>query len=288
MIYRITHTLKYLTGLDYAGRNFAVFPDDTMVVSYPRSGNTWTRFLIANLLHPSKDVSFLNIESLIPDTTTISSLRLKRIPRPRVIKTHEYFDHRYPKVVYIVRDPRDVVLSCHNFQRKYRQIPDAYPLEQYVDDFLMGRSTERAWGTWGENVGSWLSSRSGHPSFLLVRFEDMLQHPHEELKRLGDFLGVAATVEILEQVIRRSSADSMRELEKKQQDQWVGARKHRKDIPFVGSARAGGWKAKLPERGVAKIEAAWGHLMLALGYDLVTMAAPDRRQALPQTAALAR
>jgi hypothetical protein len=275
MIYRITSILKQLMGMDYAGRNFAVFPDDTMVVSYPRSGNTWTRFLIANLLHPSTEIGFVNVEKLVPDNTTISTLALKRTPRPRVIKTHEYFDHRYPKVVYIVRDPRDVVLSCYNFQRKYRQIPDAYPLEQYVDDFLQGRSTERAWGTWGENVGSWLSTRSGQPSFLLIRFEDMLERPQEELTRLGEFLGVAVTPEILERAISRSSAENMREIEKKQQDSWVGAKNHRKDIPFVGSAKAGGWKTKLPEDCVRKIESAWGNLMISLGYELATEASDE-------------
>ncbi len=270
MLYGIQHVAKYLLGKDLAGRNFLVYPDDTMVVSYPRSGNTWTRFLIANLLHPEAEANFLNVEVMVPDTTTISSRALKRTPRPRVIKTHEYFDHRYPRVVYIVRDPRDVVLSCYNFQRKYRQIADDYPLEQYVEDFLAGRSTERAWGTWGENVASWISTRAGDPSFLLVRFEDMLQSPTEELKRVGDFLGVPTTPAILEQSVTRSSADRMRELEKQQQDQWVGSRTHRKDIPFVGSAKAGGWKSKLPENGVRRIETAWGNLMIPLGYELAT------------------
>src|SRR5438309_6216795 len=44
-----------------------------------------------------------------------------------LIKTHQYFDPRYRKVIYIVRDPRDVALSYHQFQRKYRQIEDSYP-----------------------------------------------------------------------------------------------------------------------------------------------------------------
>ena len=270
MIYGIQHVAKYLLGKDLAGRNFLVYPDDTMIVSYPRSGNTWTRFLIANLLHPEMEANFLNVEVMVPDTTTISSRALKRTPRPRVIKTHEYFDHRYPRVVYIVRDPRDVVLSCYNFQRKYRQIADAYPLDNYVEDFLAGRSTERAWGTWGENVASWISTRGSDPNFLLVRFEDMLANPVEELKRVGDFLRVPTTPAILEQAVSRSSADRMREIEKQQQDQWVGSKTHRKDIPFVGSAKAGGWKSKLPEDGVRRIEMAWGGLMVSLGYELVT------------------
>ena len=98
-------------------------PDDTFIVSYPRSGNTWTRFLVANLLFADRPVTFANIEELVPDAEAQSSLYMKRVPSPRVIKSHEYFDHRYPKMLYIVRDPRDVVLSYYNFSRKYRQIP---------------------------------------------------------------------------------------------------------------------------------------------------------------------
>ncbi len=272
MIYGLTYIARYAFGLDQAGRQFPIFPDDTMLVSYPRSGNTWTRFLIANLLHPAEDVDFLKVERLVPDTTTISSRSLKRTPRPRVIKTHEYFDPLYPRVVYIVRDPRDVVLSCYNFQRKYRQIADNYALEQYVDDFLEGRATERAWGTWGENVASWLSTRRNHKSFLLVQFAGLLKDTHSELRRVGEFLGVPVSDDIVERAVSRSSADRMRELEQQQQDRWVGAKKHRKDIPFVGSAKAGGWRAKLPAECVEKIEAAWGHIMRELDYELTTCA----------------
>lgn len=285
MIYGIKYIAQYLTGRDIAGRNFRVFPDDTMIVSYPRSGNTWTRFLIANLLHPSDEVDFLNIERLIPDTSSISSRALKRIARPRVIKTHEYFDHRYPKVIYIVRDPRDVVLSYYNFQRKYRQIDDTYPLEKYVDDFVEGRLISRSWGTWAENVGTWIAARSKTPNFVLVRFEDLVEETNRELARLGTFLGVTVTKELLERAIARSSAEHMRELEKKQQDRWVATKKHRKDIPFVGSARPGSWKTKLPPDCVARIENAWGPLMASLNYELVTdslVVGGSRLQAISQ------
>jgi hypothetical protein len=102
MLYGIKVVLKYLLGTDTAERNLAVYSDDTFVVSYPRSGNTWTRFLIANLVFPSENVSFLNIERPIPDTSSQSNRALKRIPRPRIIKSHQYFDPRYRRVLYIV------------------------------------------------------------------------------------------------------------------------------------------------------------------------------------------
>ena len=168
MIYGIKKVLGYFLGTDRAERNFRVYPDDTFVVSYPRSGNTWTRFLIANLLHPDLNVSFTNIEKLIPDTSSQSNRALRSTPRPRIIKTHEYFDHRYPKLIYIVRDPRDVALSYYDFQRKYMQIGDDYPLEQYVGDFVNGRLISADWGTWSENVSSWIFTRGNSPTFLLI------------------------------------------------------------------------------------------------------------------------
>ncbi len=89
MIYGIRSVLGYLLGTDKAERNFAVYPDDTFLVSYPRSGNTWTRFLIANLMYPAECVTFANIERLIPDTASQSNRALKRTSRPRIIKTHQ-------------------------------------------------------------------------------------------------------------------------------------------------------------------------------------------------------
>ena len=160
MIYGLKKIWRYTLGRTFAGRSLAVRPDDIFIVSYPRSGNTWTRFLIANFLFPSEDVSFANIERLIPDAEAQSSRYMKRAPSPRIIKSHEYFDHRYRKVVYIVRDPRDIALSYYNFQRKYRQIGDDYPLASYVSDFVAGRLSSADWGTWAENRSVGWSGRT--------------------------------------------------------------------------------------------------------------------------------
>jgi Sulfotransferase domain len=268
MIYGIKTVVKYLLGIDLAGRNFAVYPDDTFVVSYPRSGNTWTRFLIANLVHADKDVSFANIEKLIPDTSSQSSRAVKSTPRPRIIKTHEYFDHRYPKIIYIVRDPRDVVLSYYDFQRKYMQIDDQYPLERYVDDFVNGKLISISWGTWSENVGSWMCTRGKRDNFLLLRYEDMMRDTARELARVAGFLDIPPDADRLQRAIERSSADRMRALEKLQEDKWVATKNRRKDIPFVRVAKSGGWRTDLPASCAQQIETAWGDLMTTLGYEI--------------------
>jgi hypothetical protein len=270
MIYGIRVVLNYLLGRDKAERNFAVFPDDTFVVSYPRSGNTWTRFLVANLVYPNENVSFTNIERLIPDTSSQSNRALKRTPRPRIIKTHQYFDHRYRKMIYIVRDPRDVALSMYDFQRKYRQIPDDYPLQTSVDNFVSGNLISADWGTWEENVASWVYTRGKSSGFLLLRYEDMIADTARELTRIADHLGIDATAERLQSVIERCSAGRMREMERREENQWVATKKYRKDIPFVRVAKAGGWQTNLPQSCVAEIESSWGEIMVRLGYELST------------------
>jgi len=270
MIYGIKHILKYGLGRDIAGRTLAVRRDDTFIVSYPRSGNTWTRFLVANLLHPQEAVTFANIERLVPDTEAQSSRYMQGIPSPRTIKSHSYFDPRYPRVIYIVRDPRDVALSYYDFSRKYRHIEDSYPLERYIGDFVAGRLISAGWGTWGENVASWAFARGARPGFLLLRYEDMKVRPEQQLARLAQFLGIETSPERLQTTLERSSADRMREMEKTQGKDWVSTKDKRSDIPFIRSASAGGWKNKLRPESVAEIESAWGNIMAQLGYELVT------------------
>ncbi|MCU1272466.1 MAG: hypothetical protein JWN74_3760 [Acidobacteriaceae bacterium] len=281
MIYGIKTVLKYLLGRDIADRDVAVYPDDTFVVSYPRSGNTWTRFLIANLLHPEIEVGFANIDSLVPDTAALSSRTLKRVPRPRVLKSHQYFAPRYPKVLYIVRDPRDVAFSYYQFHRKYGFVKDNHPIEEFVADFVGGRLISADWGTWAENVASWFYARGQNRGFLLVRYEDLKRDTKRELGRISDFLGVDPSPDLLLRAIAQSSAERMRELEQKQQHQWIGTKKHRKDIPFVGEASAGLWDKKLPASSVSLIEAAWGELMVTLGYELSVHASDSVKRTVP-------
>jgi len=286
VIYGIKRVARYLLGTDVAGRALAVYPDDTFIVSYPRSGNTWTRFLVASLVRPAEPVSFANIERIIPDAEAQSSRYLKRIPRPRVIKSHQYFDPRFKKVIYVVRDPRDVALSYYDFQRKYRQIEDSYPTPRYIRDFVAGRLGTGDWGTWAENVGSWLGARDGQPGFLLLRYEDLISETARELARVADFLDIEVTPGLLATTIERGSAHRMRQLERNQASQWVSTKDKRPDIPFIRTASSGGWKKLLLPESASEIESAWGPLMRRLGYELLTGRSERSQPESPEAARL--
>ncbi len=265
MIQKLIRGTQLALGLHHPGRNLEVWPDDVFILSFPKSGNTWTRFLIANLLHPEESVNFGNIDRLIPELEGLTKRQLERVPRPRIMKSHAYFDARFQKVIYIVRDPRDVVVSQFHYYRKRRRIGDDYSIEQFVTRFVAGATSD--YGSWSDNVASWLATRQNSPNFLLLRYEDMLARTGEELTRVASFLGVRATPDLLAQAVERCSADQMRKLEGTNATAMV-TKDMRQDIPFVRAAKSGGWRTELPEPAVAQIEAQWGHLMTYLGYEL--------------------
>jgi len=267
MLKRIIAGTKRAFGLKPPGRNLTVFPNDAFLVSYPKSGNTWARFLIANLLRPQDSVGFSNIHDIIPGIDVVPHRDMLRVPRPRIIKSHQYFDPRYQRVVYIIRDPRDVALSEYHAQRKSKRISDQHPIEEFVRGFLAGESCD--YGSWGEHATSWLSTRYGQPGFLLVRYEDMLQDTARELSRMASFLGLHPSSELIGQAVSRSRADKMRKLEKSQAADFNATKDTRQDILFVRSAKAGGWHSELPETCILQIEQAWGHVIRWLGYELV-------------------
>lgn len=292
---KLLYSFNYLLERDISGRAFAVLPDDIFLVSYPKSGNTWTRFLLGNLMNPDERITFANVERRVPDIYARSKQSLKRIPRPRVIKSHECFDPRYRRVIYIVRDPRDVAVSCYHYDRKGRNIPDDFPVHTYVTtrfmktDEYFGTWGEHAgsWlvnsknifqlsrlkggflgtpGSWGENVMSWLGARGHDRQFLLVRYEDLLDDTHREMTRIAEFLELNASADRISRAVELSSADNMRKLEARDSNEWVTTKNSRKDIGFVRAAKSGEWKKTLPGESVTLIEEAWGPVMQLLGY----------------------
>ena len=253
-----------------AGRRMTVFPTDLFIVSYPKSGNTWTRFLLGNLIYQDEPLTFANIEERIPSIYLFSDRQLLRLPRK--FKSHDCFDPRYKNVIYIVRDPRDVAVSAYHYSIKVKILPDTCPIEDFVPMFMSGEFgsgllSSPTWGSWYDNAASWLALRHNR-KFLLLRYEDMLDDPERELLKVAEFLNIEVTHEKLSRAVELSSAERMRKLEKAQSKDWKLTSSTRADKPFVRKARWGSWKSELPTRSVAEIEKAWGDLMIELGYEL--------------------
>jgi len=175
--------------------------------------------------------------------------------------------------MYIVRDPRDVVLAEYHFGIKQRLHDESYPLADYIPRFLAG-NTGHAYGSWFEHLASWYSTRRDDPKFLLVKYESLHSQTAIELARIADFLGVPSDPSRLAFAIQQSDAKRLQVLEKKQAHLFSSTKEIRLDLPYIRVAKAGGWRVNLPREHVASIESAWGDLMEEMGYEL-TVAAPS-------------
>jgi hypothetical protein len=276
--------LRYLGAWDTPGRRLVVRPDDVFLVSYPKSGNTWVRLLAANLTHPTEAVSLLGADRIVPNVDGQSRKYFEQMSRPRIIKSHYPFCQTYKRVIYVVRDPRDVAVSQYHFQIKRRVLEEESPIDEFIPKFITGEVC--GYGSWGENVASWLGARLGDPNFLLVRYEDLLRQTLSEVERIATHLSLASTPELLTLAVERSSAKRMREMEKQEGTLWASTKNTRQDLSFVRSASDRQWCSKLSRESVARIEEAWGELMDVLGYQLAVAEnfaeSTERTQETPQ------
>lgn len=92
--------------------------DDIFVVSYPRSGNTWTRYILAYLkAGTAKQLTATDVGNLTP-TVYANIPQANSAISPRFIKTHEPLLHLYPRSLFIHRDPRESLVSYWHFARR--------------------------------------------------------------------------------------------------------------------------------------------------------------------------
>jgi len=282
MMIRLAYLANYFLQRDIAGRALYKLPDDILVVAYPSSGGQWLRRLIANLLDPSSPVTEANVMSRLPDLYHLSRRGFAKMNRPRIIFGHECFDAEYAKVIYLVRDPRDVAVALYEQRRQGGSIDHALSLEQFVPGFLTktdeyeggwaeefsgaikanqgfayrSRLKDEFLGTpasWGENVMSWMGARGRDPNaMLLLRYEDLVRDPQAEMRKIADFLRLDGSRQRIQPALEAAKAQTT------PQD-------------------PGKWSTTLPQTAVEAIESVWGPVMTTMGYALQVQAVEEYR-----------
>jgi len=182
------------------------------------------------------------------------------------------------KVIHIVRDGRDVAVSQNH--HGWNQAEDQGGNSKITPDQLAKREAYRkdpqkllhtgegifpnGWlrgfgGRWSTRVGKTVKDGPAllGANYGEVKYEDLLEKPKEEVKRLLEFLGADAS----EQTVRRCvSAASFERL--------AGGRERGQEAAsFFRKGIAGDWKNVFTEQDKRVFKAAAGDLLIELGYE---------------------
>jgi hypothetical protein len=223
------------------------------------------RFILANLNNPNLTVDFSNIEKLVPDPY-ISRVPPQSGKYGAFCKSHSVFTPLMKKVIYIVRDPRDVCVSYYKHQQRVLGATFDLSIEEFVEAFVSGEID--GYGTWAENVNSWMACRGHGENFCVIRYENLrkldLHQSYELLKKMLPELGYKDFSE----AYKKSSFDNMQRHEKNSADQWKIRKREKGRGLFVRKGHSGEWHNFLSEICISKIESAFRTTMLELGYNL--------------------
>ena len=189
------------------------------LASYPKSGNTLVRSLLASyfftrdgicnfeiikniLQFPEVKLFIKNGINYKDEMETIRNYikvqeTINKKDSVQFLKTHSYLfnieNNPFTNlenslgVVYVVRDPRNVLISAAN----HNQISHEKTLEQLVHGSVMGKNdgeTTRVYtGNWASNYKSWKSFESAS-KYLLIKYEDLIFDKEKTFLKILEFI----------------------------------------------------------------------------------------------------
>ncbi len=272
------------------------------LASYPKSGNTWVRLLLGNLLGLQEDenagdgflrtlgisssremferlvglntfeLSDAEIDRLRPATYRLMAERAKQAV---FIKAHDAFrvapggEPLFPGdcsrgVIYIVRNPLDVAISFAHHRGD--RTPDEIVKNMNDPDYwLAGGSSEQLRQVlfdWSSHYRSW--TEQGSIRALVVRYEDLSSDTAAQLRRIVAFCGIeeARFVRSIEDAVEASRFER---LQQKEAERGFAERSPKAER-FFRSGRIGEGREKLPHELQRQLIAQHGDVMRELGY----------------------
>ncbi len=191
------------------------------LASYPKSGNTWLRFLIHTYFH-GPVVHSKEVEAFIPGLHR-AGFSLPHNREWSCVKTHFRYTGVHPHLdmtagfVYLIRHPADVLRSSVNYI--YFNETNLPPLSVVVKHCIThlgyARWRELGMGSWPEHVLSWQHAAKHYPHVFL-RFEDLKRDPAAQLRKVVELLGETPDEGRIAQAIENSSFEVMKQREERE------------------------------------------------------------------------
>ncbi|MFW5974638.1 MAG: sulfotransferase domain-containing protein [Bacteroidota bacterium] len=186
---------------------------DAFIVSYPKCGRTWLRVMLAKYVQEA-----FNIPDFTPGDCKkrydILNVRFSHdqgnwVPAPiHASKIHtpstKFYD--YP-LVFVVRDPRDVLVSSYMHLR-YREKLYKGSISEFIRDKHVGiEKIVNFFNVWAQILDQ-------HSRCLCVSYEDMQKAPSEQFENILRTIGITdIDLDALRKAVSFSSFENMKRME---------------------------------------------------------------------------
>jgi len=267
------------------------------LASYPKSGNTWLRSFLVNYINKRTSNFDLNLVEQIQkfpdpkffDEFNVNLNKFSEIVKNWInmqelinlkneftyLKTHNAmctinnysFTNKLNTIgfIYLVRDPRDVVLSySHHLNKsieftfnimKQNSFGEINYQGNLINDVMMG--------SWAEHYKSWKNYSSVKK--IIIKYEDLVLNPYETFFKIINYLnkinGLIIDEEMIKKSIDNTSFKNLQNLEKK-----FGFKENKKDSVFFREGKSGSWKNELDKKITLQIEQSFKEEMKELKY----------------------
>lgn len=244
---------------------------DIFLIGHPKSGNTWLAYAVALLLNREQAASIhlSNLKQFVPTVhgRDYAIADFGALRNPRVFRNERpLYPDDYPKVIYLVRDPRAVLVSYYHHYCAVNQKKNI-ALDDFIREYLRhGRipDFEPDLIEWGVQVSEWVT-RSRRGNILLITYEEMKRDMRTVLKKVAAFLGITADDAYMGTVVSRSDFASMKRDETAYgSESYAGASGPHES--FVRKGEIEGWKSELSEASAALIRQKYTDAMQHFGY----------------------
>ncbi|MBE51030.1 MAG: hypothetical protein CMP51_04990 [Flavobacteriales bacterium] len=177
--------------------------DDVFLVSFPKTGRSWLTYMLHNL-----DDYFLKMRSTHDLSEIIIENGFRQDPN-LMFSNKNRFKFRRSKVIFLVRDPRDVVVSHFHQVTKRSKNPFIFEsISEFVRDDILGFKRIIYF------YNLWYNNKKIPSKFLLIKYEDLVNNGVSEIVKICEFVGLDIDIKKVQEVFKMSTADKMREMEK--------------------------------------------------------------------------
>ena len=261
----------------------ADLPECIWIASYPKSGNTWVRFIITAAIYGQIPGSAL-IEGAIPDIYRGKSVWDYWQHAPiKMAKTHfEAGTHfqlsrdlrgkiGHQRAIYVYRNPLDVACSFVRFESFSSQLIDSFIEMGGVVSYY-----DQGFGWWADNIMTWREAMLPE-DILMLSFENLLKDPATETEKILRFVGLPAAPENIAQVVRDCDFNNLKNLENAERASatpgFFANHAAQYQGNFMKEGRFGVFRDVMTPRQIDNALIQFGPVMQQLGYDLNAFAA---------------